>query len=351
MVKMKKSCMLFLTAAMVTAAACDGKFCMPEGSVVVRGSNELSALVVSDGVIYWIDNKRANENYVYAMIKRTSVGGSDTQTLYTSDADYAHPLGSISVDETHVYWLDHCVERSSTCSRLMRVPKDGGDTVMLVRDDIYTFFVDETVVYYTTSDERGLQEGNPDGKIWVMDKAGGETDVVLEGLQRLRGVTADEDSIYWSESEGSGGSCRAVVTKMPKAGGYAVTIVDELGYLFWILADEYIFYMHEYILYRVPKDGGDKVRLATTMNIVSYSYLSHMAIDETHMYFSDPGYWEGTTDDTSGTYICGAILRISRDGGTFETVAAGQYEPRGIDFHDGYVYWASAPGTIRRIAK
>ena len=80
-------------------------------------------------------------------------------------------------------------------------------------------------------------------------------------------------------------------------------------------------------------DGGSRtlVQLANTPGFGKPPTIGRIAVDANYVYF--------VTTGPSVTYQDGQVLRVSRDGGTAETLASGQNTPIALAIAGPYVYW------------
>src|SRR4029079_282963 len=142
--------------------------CSPDGDKIADAHDALSTLTGDADALYyldWEDTDRETSRGV-TLVTRRGKAGVEPEVLVRSDAEEAYAKNRIEVDESGVYYLDHCIPAAPTCARLMRVAKTGGTPELLVEDRVVDFALRADEIVYSTSDENGLQGGEPDGAIW-----------------------------------------------------------------------------------------------------------------------------------------------------------------------------------------
>ena len=326
----------------------DGDECSPEGQRIADAHYALATLTGDDEALYyldWEDIDRETSRGV-TLVTRLAKAGGEPEVLVRSDAEEAYAKTRIQVDETDVYYLDHCIPAAPTCARLMRVAKTGGAPELLVEDRVYDFDLDDRIIVYSTSNENGLQEGDPNGSIWSLPKAGGEPGELASGLYHLREVELEDDVIYYTDTASAdlgpwrlrrlGGVVR--VSQFP-AGWFGPPIVGQ--------DDLYVYLLADFRIMRVPKEGGDPEPASPPRE----NGIAAATLFDGLLYGADAGLWWSEGDDGPSHYECGAVLVVTSAGGAYEELAAETEEASAIWVDSDFVYWTSYRGAIWRTAR
>lgn len=320
--------------------------CSPDGEKIAEAHEALATLTGDDEALYyldWEDTDRETSRGV-TLVTRLAMDGGEPEVLVRSDAEEAYAKNRIAVDDRDVYYLDHCIPAAPTCARLMRVGKGGGEPELLVEDRVYDFALREGEVIYSTSDENGLQGGEPDGAIWSLAKAGGESTELESGLYHLREVAVDGgDAIYFTDSAGPGldswrlrrVGAAAAVAEFPPA-WFAPPIAAQDDRYLYLLADSRIV--------RVPKQGGEPEPAAPPRE---HGIAAAMLAGGV-LYAADAGLWWSEGDDGPSHYECGAVLAVTGGGADYQELAGETEEASAIWVDDATVYWASYRGAVFR---
>lgn len=113
------------------------------------------------------------------------------------------------------------------------------------------------------------------------------------------------------------------------------TTWDALALGYWAgdldVYGEYVYFADGASIFRVPKDGGDVIKLTETV-----TQIWELKADDTHIYWVEYG-------DNQNPYWA---KRVPKDGGQWEVVADGLIFPRRIDLDAENVYWAQG-GTVQ----
>jgi hypothetical protein len=281
--------------------------------------------------------------------------------------------GEIALDSGHVYWTNY------GSGSVMRASKDGRTTVIVADNQAFAWGVSVVgnQVYWANASTIGSAwQGSIDGSVAPVElysakapnsrmrgvAADGEylfiahydyNQVVRVNLvdqskasfpaQKPNDIALDAEAAYWSNEEGSlvklpraaatGTAPQVLLTGISRPRGVAV---DENS-VFVVAAGNVS--ASDGTLYRVPKNGGVAVELATALH-----NPRELALDGLHVYFTS--YGDGT------------VQRMSKDGvagGTREVVATAQQFPIGIGVDGNYVFWINfatgSQGTVVRVKK
>lgn len=124
----------------------------------------------------------------------------------------------------------------------------------------------------------------------------------------------------------------------PGAGRCVYGTLDADAFVFPLAIDAtHVYYIDDFdlTLYRVPKEGGPRLMLASLRSVL----VTSMVMDATDVYLA-------TIPDTfTSTPPPGSISVVSKQGGTRRTVASNVIVPTSLEVDATHVYWVSA-GTI-----
>ena len=336
-----------VSAVALITAGCGGgagDHCAEEGERLASAHYALSTLAGDGEALYyldWEDTDRETSRGVTVLTRLAKAGGAP-EVLYRSDAEDAYARTRLAVDGGQVYFLDHCMPSTPTCARLFRIGAAGGPAELLLEDRIVDFAVAGELIAFSTSDENGLQEGNPDGAVWIMPRGGGEPTALAEGLFHLRDVEMDGEAVYFVDS-GSAAPLDARIRKVPLAGGEP-EMLAETGYAPPLAGQDaaHLYLLAEGTALRVPKTGGPAEPIAPARE----HGLAAIALAEDTIYGTDPGFLHTECDDCPTRYECGEVVALT--GGAYRTIAAETREAGAIHVDATHVYWTSYEGAIWR---
>jgi hypothetical protein len=218
---------------------------------------------------------------------------------------------SIAVGNAHVYWTDR---QKGTVNE---VPVGGGSVTTLAsgQDSPFSVAADGTHVYWVNYGYAS------DGTVNEVPVGGGSVTTLASGQSGPISVAVDGTNVYWvnhgnySESNGTvnevpvgGGSVTTLATSQ---GGYLDSLAVNGTHVYW--TDPYYGTVNE-----VPVGGGSVTTLATDQ-VSPYS----LAVDATHV------YW------ISGNP--GTVNEVPAGGGSVTILASGYFTTLAVD--DAYVYW------------
>lgn len=281
-----------------------------------------------------------------------------SSVLYTSDATDSYPREQLALTPTHVVFADRCTVAppAPTCARLFRIPKTGGTAELLVEDRIYDVATVGDTIYYTTSDEWGLQTGEPDGAIWKL-APGGTPELLLDGRTHLRDLDADADAVYFVDTNEDGS--RARLEKLPHGETTPTLLFESTGEggarfpLYAMDGDSIYFGYYFGALQRIAKTGGEPVVIATPP--AESQAIAWAAPVGDQVIWTDPGLWVSEGDDGPSHYFRGAVMSSPKAGGGVASVFAdGQFEATRVTADAAGVVWLSGgdearPATLRTL--
>ncbi len=301
-------------------------------------------LAAADGFLYWLNPEPVTENSVRGVLMRLPAAGGTPQRLAASDAAEASLRNNVIVAGGMAYWLDPCLVPAPTCTRILTVPLSGGAPRVLAEGRIFAFAVHGEDLFYTLSDEWGLQQGAPDGEVRRMPAAGGESSLVLSDLTHLREVLADGQRLYLSVATPApeDRDRRAYVLAVSRADASVSTLVDESGTGgarpgAFALSEGYLYFSYFGRVHRVPTVGGAVEDLGDPGG----RSLDDLAVGQGNVLVADWGAWDGTTDDDPGVYRCGAIRMLPEGKSAWMVLADGQESPSAVATLPGWAYWTT----------
>lgn len=324
----------------------DGAECAAEGEQIAEAHDALSTLTGDGEALYyldWEDTDRETSRGV-TLVTRLPKSGGAPEVLVRSDAEEAYAKTRIAVDDTHVYYLDHCIPAAPTCARLFRVAKAGGEPELLVEDRVYDFDLRGDTIVYSTSNENGLQEGTPNGSLWSIDRSGGAATELLSGLYHLRDVELDGgDAVYFTDTAGGDlGPWR--LRRLGAAEPVSVFPTMWFGPPIAAQDERYLYLLADFRIVRVPKQGGDWEPAAPPREYgIAAATLSGGVL-----YGADAGFWWSEGDDGPSHYECGAVVAVLGTGEAYQELARETEEASAIWVDDGFVYWTSYRGAVFR---
>jgi hypothetical protein len=348
--------LLIVTGAL---AGCSDDTCEPEGEVVAR-SSPIGVIALDEASVYWTSVASSGQERL-GEVWRQSKDGGEPERLYQGVGDTIYPFPQLSVDATHVYWLEPCSLPgiNPPCAEVRRVPKTGGSPQTLVRDRVYSFAVDGDRVYYSTSNEQliGSNPSSPgaDGTVWSRSKDGsGQPVALVSNLSKLRQVAVYGDSVYFVADRGTPPGVvgfSAWISRVPKTGGAVETAALTGGYPeTFVLSDQGIVFFTYRNLIRVPP--GDT--MPVMLNPPVENDMESLVAAGGTAYFGDSGRTaSGGLDGDDTWYVCGAIRSMPLSGGESKRFAGDQIRPRSLVLDGAMLYWATEEpdfrsSTIRR---
>lgn len=316
----------------------------PEGSALLQTNKYVNQMVADADSLFLVDEVIDDDYKAFASIVRYDRATHNATRLFTSTMGEAHPRKGLAVDGEFVYLLDYCRPYAATCSRLLRVPKTGGDATVLAQDRIVAVAAAGGVVYFTTSDENGLQGDALDGALWRLD-ASGRT-ALATGLGHLRDVIVTPAGLVTSEATGGFDASRQTRLVLRDATGAPIrTLVEGSGAGgarpgALRLDGDHLYYTDFQDVRRVPLAGGAPEQIVRVV-----FQIADLAAADGKLVIAQAGRYDGTTDDSQGTYVHGAIHELV--GGALVALARYQHEPTNPLILGPDVYWL-ASGSAER---
>jgi hypothetical protein len=335
--------------------ACSDDTCEPEGELVAS-SPQIGVIALDEEAVSWTALPAPGEPRVGEVWRKAKDGG-EPERLYQGVEEAFFPFPRLSVDATHVYWLEPCSRPgvTPTCAEVRRVPKAGGAPQTLVRDRVYSFAVDGDRVYYSTSNEQ-QREGNPsapgaDGAVWSMPKDGSSQPVALaSNLAKLRQVAVYGDHVYFVADRGTqpGTGLEAWISRVPKMGGDVETAALASGYPdTFVLSDQGMVFFEDRTLVKVPEGDTRRVFVSSP----SENSVQGLAAVGNTAYFGDSGRIEsGGFDGDDTKYICGAIRSMPLSGGEGKIFSQEQIRPHSLVIDGAMLYWVSQEPDFKSAA-
>jgi hypothetical protein len=278
----------------------------PTGSAVetLATGGEPRWMAIDDSHVYWVSLPGGSGSD--GTIMRVAKTGGTPETLASGETD---PV-EIAVDGTYVYWA------RSTGGTIVRVPRGGGTiATVATTPNVRGFAVDTTHAYWTYNNG-GI------GGVSRQPLAGGNVEPLVTGVLGIgRTPALDATDVYYS--------ALTAVAKVPKVGGTGADvpgtsggiterIVVDAASIYWV-SDSSMGSVHQ-----IPKAGGTKLTLATNEDPQGLAVATHL-------------YWTSEAE---------RIVRAPVAGGTKESVAEMEYNPREIATDDCYVYWIDQASLV-----
>jgi hypothetical protein len=305
--------------------SCDGSSCSAgkcQALVIAQGQSSPGEIALDSGQVYWT-------NYGSGTVMRASKDGKTTLVV----ADNQASVWGVSVFGNKVYWAN-----ASTIGSAWQGATDGSSAPV----ELYSSKASNSRMRGVAADEDYLFIAHYDYNQVVRVKLVDQTKASFPA-QKPNDVTLDADAAYWSNEEGSlvklartaatGTSPQVLLSGLSRPRGVAV---DDSSV--FVVASGNV-NGSDGTLYRIPKNGGVAVELATSLH-----NPRELALDATHVYFT--AYGDGT------------VQRMSKDavaGGSREVIATAQQFPIGIAVDDRYIFWINfatgSQGTVVRVKK
>lgn len=237
-------------------------------------------IAVDESRVYWLSTSAPG-----ALLSMPVEGGAP-MVLATTDGF----ADAFAMDEAYVYWSQVKDAEGVDIGRIMRTPKEGGETVVLAQTaEAYAMAADAVSIYWMAIG--GALEG-----IKKLPKDGGaEPALVVNDIGSGHRIVVDAESVYYGIGEG--------LAKVAKGGGEAV-VLRQGGTPFGMAVDEeHVYWATNYEgVLRLPKAGGSAEVIAT-----GSFHAAAVAVDATHVYWTT---FEGESQEPGS--LDGAILRMEK---------------------------------------
>lgn len=288
------------------------------------------SIAVDKEAVYWTDTATGS------VFKVAKAGGAVTKL---SERAKSQPR-LVRVDDDNVYWFEH----AQKFRNVMKIPKAGGEAKRLTgafdvgciaidpgsEKDGRLFWLWASDPHDDRDEARVLQRPMEPPNV---PKSGGETKGWGGSGRPARCVAIDKDNVFYVGRELGDAPSYGLLVKRSyfniyrvyREGGEYQRIGN--GACDFLELDETEVYCGERgRISRVHQEGGEQTVLFEDDS--RDSFVSGMAIDESHVYFSHTGDKEG------------AVLRVNnKNGGTPETIAKGEYRPSHVAVDEAHVYW------------
>ncbi len=306
--------------------SCDGSSCSAEKCqplVIAMGQSSPGEIALDSGQVYWT-------NYGSGAVMRASKDGKTTVIV----ADNQASVWGVAVFGSNVYWAN----AASTGGSAWQGSTNGSSAPV----ELYATKASNSRMRGVAADGDYLFIAHYDYNQVVRVNLVDQTKASYPA-QKPNDITLDADSAYWSNEEGS----LVKLSRMAASGTAPQVLLSGLSRPRGVAFDENNVFVvasgnvngSDGTLYRVPKNGGVGVELATSLH-----NPRELAVDATHVYFTS--YGDGT------------VQRMSKDavaGGTREVIATAQQFPIGIAVDDRYIFWINfatgSQGTVVRVKK
>lgn len=339
------------------------------------------SITLKDQYVFWIDEHTDSDSDRKIYLKRTSLDGTETVILTEVGHESFIDPYDVVVDDKYVYWVNSAgVPRKRS---IEKIPIDGGTpTTVLILDpskEVLALKGDEDYIYWEDM-----------GNIYKVSKEGGTPVVVAEGFSYLKGnFIVDNGEIYFADDyDGGSPSFKYRIMKTSVSGGSVITLADidsrpiENMIRKLSVDDSNVYWIDIHSVYKVPRDGGEVIKLADVMNppaldlalnndkvfwtehpgpklSMTYGTIKSIPknggaitvlLQEDTPYELDPWLYELATDSNSVYWTeAGRIAKIPFDGGIVTTIASGvsAYCPP-ITADDSYIYIADTC-TVKKL--
>jgi hypothetical protein len=285
--------------------------------VLATGPAGINGMAIDDSYVYFTDSGDMT-------LRRVPKCGGDTVLL----AHTQNFPGDVVALGGRVFW-----NNQSLAGSIESIPRGGGATQTLAS---WTFHepiglvADASRLYFSVEAGDSSQQG-----ISAVPLDGGA--VVMLSTYMAAGLALDDTSLYGGITTDAGPN----IARIPKSGGNPIPIVSTAGangiavdatHVYWTTRLE----VPNGTLSRAAKSGGTPTILA-----MLHRSPGPIALDDRCVYWGDDGFLPAT-----GTIGC---LPIS--GGAAETLAGAQDSPTVIALDAASVYWVTSSGNVMRTPK
>ena len=218
-----------------------------------------------------------------------------------------------------VFWADYSIWRSH--GSIWRVSKSGGVAENLASNiNPLNIKADPTHLYWTNTVYNG--------SVQKMSLSGGEILSLAGNIDLPSGLGFINDRIYFVDGSGAVFSVAKVggdqTLEIASTNGFsAARLTTSTSHIYWALADNS---QPAYLIFRAS--AVDKVPTL----LVSQGHLGDMAVDATHLYWTDMGVGGPDT---------GRIMKMRLDDQVITVLADNQPKPLAIAVDASFVYWTN----------
>jgi hypothetical protein len=218
----------------ITAATKDGLWV---GRMAELGMTRIWGITVSDQDVFWI-------SVSFGIQKAPLAGGAIT----TLAPGFVNSDG-LAVDDRGVYWY----VLASADSVVMQVPRDGGDTAVLVSGLAFPSGIGTDGAFVYVADTAGRDTDAPVGRILRVSRDGGEPTVLATEPVEFKRLALDDAFVYWTSGNtaqpGSGSVSRIALDGT----GTRTVLADGLTRAFHLaIGDRYVYW--------ADRDGVKRLR-------------------------------------------------------------------------------------------
>ncbi len=282
-------------------------------SIALVTSTHRIPAMVADGVnLYWLEDEFLVPT---AAVRAVPLAGGTPVTL----ASFSDRAGTFAINATSVIYSE---VNSPSSDRLRMVPLGGGDPIDIatVPNTPRKMVSDEAQVYWIDFDG-----------VWSLPLAGGTPTLLARSTNTPIDLIARGDDLIWTETTGPAHGETGTVRQVPKAGGPTQVLVQggdaprqlasHPSWLYWTEGGPNGEVEGFGRIARVPTSGG----AAETVVSGVVTQTPSIAVTNTHVYIGDR--WR--------------IKRVPILGGKVETVAAGNDEIASVAVDATSVFWVS----------
>jgi hypothetical protein len=282
--------------------------------------------------IFWIDQR---EGYTPSgcmwILNKSSIDGLSTSVLYIVESCIALGIRThVAIDSENIYFIES--KGSPDLYTIKKVPINGAPATELVSSSFQIIGLTNDADYIYWAEEGFSEPTGDDISIKKTSKNTGVTETLVSGLNFIRGgIEIYDDEIFFADSNFSDTLRLMKVSILSGEVSLLATItkgsLEPTNDIKAIAVDsENLYWVDNYTLNTLPKDGG---------NIVQLANLSNIATDITVN--SDRVFLAETTGPAHGE--TGTIKSIPKTGNLETLLYQGGDAPQQITLNNDYLYW------------